>query len=422
MSINSETLPNPSVETGSPPSNVLVGRQPIFDRELDIYAYELLFRGAIDMSSAEIDDGDCATSQLILNTFLEIGTEQIVGTKPAFINMTRNLLLGDAVFNLDPRQIVLEVLEDVEVDIQLIERINQLSEKGFVFALDDFIFDKKYLNLLPIIDIIKIDIMGMDEAEIRQEVEHLQPYNVKLLAEKIETHEEFELCKSLGVDYFQGFFLSKPAIVSGHRVPTNRMSILNLMQLLYEEEPRVDQIEDCISKDVSLSYRLLKNINSSYYNLNTEIKSVKHALTLLGLDKVRQWVTMVSMAKLDDKPSELVTTSLIRAKMCELLAEMEKQNNSSTYFTVGLFSNLDALLDTDMQFLLKEMPLADTIKFALLHREGALGKTLDFVMNYERGNWDAIQQHPTGSANATYAYLQALNWATETMKELSLID
>lgn len=404
------------------PANVLVGRQPIFNQDLHIHAYELLFRGDINKSSADVEDGDFATSQLILNTFLEIGPETIVGDKPAYINLTRNFILDDHILAIDKNRVVIEILEDVEVDLALINRVRHLSSLGYVIALDDFVYDSKYDTLIQHVDIIKIDIMGMNEDELRQEVDRLKKYDVKLLAEKIETPKEFELCKSLGIDYYQGYFLSKPTIVKGNRIPTNRMSILNLMRLLYEENLDIARIEDCIVKDVSLSYRLLKNINSSYYGLKTRIESVNHALILLGIDNIRQWVTMIAMARLNDKPSVLITSSLIRAKMCENLAKSAHRENYNTYFTVGLFSNLDVLLDTDMQGLLEEMPLAAPIKDALLAREGELGESLQCAIDYEHGSWDSIEKYAMDNDRITCAYLNALNWASQTMRELELTE
>lgn len=421
MQDNTQRIPDPAPLIETIPDNVLVGRQPIFNSDLEIHAYELLFRGDISKTTADVTDGDYATSQLILNTFLEIGPENIVGDKPAFINLTRNFILDDHIMAIDKNKIVIEILEDVEVDLALVNRVTQLSEQGYVIALDDFIFDCKYEALLHHVDIIKIDIMGMSETTLRDEVAQLKKFDVKLLAEKIETLQEFNLCKELGIDYYQGYFLSKPTIVSGNRIPTNRMSILNLMQLLYDENLNISKIEECIVKDVSLSYRLLKNINSSYYGLKTKVESVNHALVLLGIDNIRQWVTMIALARLNDKPNELVTTSLIRAKMCENLAKSSLKDNYSSYFTVGLFSNLDVLLDSKMQDLLEEMPLASSIKSALLNKDGELGYALRCAIHYELGQWDEIEKYEMETALITYSYLNALKWATETMKDLQLV-
>ncbi len=400
------------------PGNVLVGRQPIFTADLEIHAYELLFRDESNQSCANIQDGDLATSQLILNTFLEIGPETIVGDRPAFINLTRNFILDDHIMAIDKNRIVIEILEDVEVDQRLIERVRQLSSLGYQIALDDFIYDSKYEELIRYVDIIKIDILGMEVEQIRSEVEKLRPFYVKLLAEKIETQEEFELCKSLGIDYYQGFFLSRPTVVSGNRVPTNRLSVLNLMRLLYEQDVKIRKIEECIVNDVSLSYRLLKNINSSYFGLKTNIESVNHALVMLGIDHIRQWVTMIAMARLNDKPSVLLIDALVRARMCENLARAHLRDNPEAYFTAGLFSNLDALLDTEMSVLLESMPLADPIKAALLDRSGDIGKALLCAINYEQGDWTSVGNYPMDNTKISAAYLDAVGWADQTRETL----
>ena len=239
-------------------NDILVGRQPIFNTELEIVAYELLFRSSGSTQAAEFDDGDKATSKLILNTFLDFGLENIVAHHTAFINLTRTFLLRDELLPFNKDQVVLEILEDIEIDDEIVASVSGLHKSGYTIALDDYIFDDAHSKIIPYISIIKIDILGMTQAQIEEQVKNLEPFKVKLLAEKIENQEEFEFCKSLGFEMFQGFFLSKPRVMSRQKIPTNRLSILKFMAQLSDEDITVKQMEESISTDVSLSYRLLK--------------------------------------------------------------------------------------------------------------------------------------------------------------------
>jgi len=398
------------------PDNVFVGRQPIFTADLQIHAYELLFRSNIEQNSANVSDGDFATSHLIVNTFMEIGPKSIVGDHPAFINLTRNFILDDHILGIDKKHIVVEILEDVEIDQALIDRVRTLSDMGYIIALDDFLFDEKYEELLRIVDIVKLDVMNMSNAEIRKEVGRLQSYGVKLLAEKIETLEELEFCKSLGFDYYQGYFLSRPKIIQGQRIPAGRYSLMELMQKLYQEEIDIRDLEQTISKDVSLSYRLLKHINSSYFGFSNEIQSVNHALTLLGLDKVRQWATLIAMTRVNDKPNALIANALTRARMCQMMAENLGYENTGCFFTSGLFSNLDVLLDSSMDTLLDDLPLSKQIKSAILLAEGEIGEILQCVIHYENFRWDKVEKHSLGRPGIVKCYVEALRWSTEAMQ------
>lgn len=416
---SASSQPETSILKETIPENVFVGRQPIFTADLEIHAYELLFRSNVNDTTADVIDGELATSQILVNTFLEIGSKSIVGDKPAFVNLTKKFILGDQILNIDHEKIVIEILEDVEVDLALVNRIQELSSKGYAIALDDFIYHDKYENLLSSIDIIKIDILPMTNAEIENTVSRLKPYGVKLLAEKIESIEEYNFCKSLGFDYYQGYFLSKPSIIKGQRVPTNHMNVLKLMQQLYQEDVNLAEIEESICKDLSLSYRLLKNINSSYYGIKSKIKSVNHALVLLGIDKVRQWATLIAMTRLNDKPGDLIANSLTRAKMAEELAVKNGFENTKSFFTAGLFSNLDAIISIPMESLLDELPLSDTIKAAILYGEGDIGAALQCAIHYENSRWEEIGSYPLPISAIVSSYIDSLDWTNQIMGSLN---
>jgi EAL and modified HD-GYP domain-containing signal transduction protein len=397
--------------------DVFVGRQPIYNRRLDVIAYELLFRSS-ESNQAGFLDGDQATSQVVLNTFMEIGLETIVGQKPAFINLTRDFILQDysQVFPAD--RVVMEVLEDVAVDDQLIEAVRGLSAQGYTIALDDFIYHESLHTLVEIADIIKVDILALDRAALQEHVTILGHYDVKLLAEKVETQDDFKYCKDLGFDFFQGYFFCKPEVIKGRRIPANRLVILQLLVKLQDPETDFGELELIVSRDVSLSYKLLRIINSAFYSLPRQIDSLRQALLMLGTRFITSWVSLIILSGIDDKPHELMITAMTRAKMCELLATALGHRNQESFFIVGLFSALDALMDSPMEEVLESVPLSDEIRAALLEYEGILGTSLHCVLAYERGNWHEVHCPGLDHGAITDAYLGAIAWTAKADTQL----
>ena len=399
-------------------AGIFVGRQPIYDSDLKVVAHELLFRSH-DTDKSDVDDGEQATTQVILNAFLEIGLNRLIGNGLAFINLTRSFFLGDYPIPLPKERVVLEVLEDIDIDDEFIAAVQKLSDQGYTIALDDVVNPEDVAPLLEIADIVKLEILGSDPADIRQYTNYLRPYNVKLLAEKIETNEEFELCKILGFEYFQGYFLNRPNIVEGQRIPESRLTILQLLSELQKPDLEIRGLEKIISRDVSLSYKLLRLINSATFGTKERVGSLLQALTLLGIRQIKQWVSLIFLSKIEDKPRELLVTSIMRAKMCEILAKALKYKNPDTGFTVGLFSVLDALLDLKLEDILAQLPLSDEINDALLHGEGRFGLLLKSVIAYEKGDWDNIKGLKLNKKIIIDAYLQSLDWTNTVSGELS---
>ncbi len=400
-------------------SNIFVGRQPIFDRKQEVVAYELLYRAGNVNNHAEFPDGDRATTEVIINSVLDIGLESIVGTHPAYFNLTGSFIRGDHPLPLNNSQVVLEILEDVEPDQHVIEGMRHLAEKNFIIALDDFVYSDKFVPLLELAHIVKLEVMGRSEDELRGRVEQLAPYQVKLLAEKVETHEEFEMCKALGFDYFQGYFLCKPHIIEGRSMPANRLVILSLLAKLQDPNADIEELEQLIVQDVSLTYRLLRFINSAAFALGKEVESVHRALILIGTNTIKKWVNLLLLARIDDKPRELMRTALIRGRMCELLADLHNHpRDRDQYFTCGLFSVLDALMDRPMAELLAELPLNNEVKLALLESEGEAGKVLTEVLNYEKGAWQELLESGISAHDLRNCYLQSVLWADESMGSL----
>lgn len=355
-------------------------------------------------------DGDSATSQLLVNAVVEIGLENLVFGRPAFVNFTRNFIVGSCEIPFDPEMLVIEVLETVEPDDEVIAALGRLRDAGFAIALDDYVESDNRQKLLELADIVKIDLQGYSQAGLVQEMRHLRKLSLRLLAEKVETTEEFEFCKSLGFDYFQGYFLSRPQIVDGKTIANNQLAILQLLVKLRDPTVPFDEVIDLIKQDVSLSVKLMRYVNSLAHGVRRRIDSVRQAAIRLGLQKICQIVTLIAMSGLSDKPKPLLETALIRAKMCEVLGGAQKPETAEICFTLGLFSSLDAFLDRPLGEVLNDLPITNEIREALLSREGPMGRLLGSVLAFERGDWETVRQLGLDEAALQDAYVRALTW------------
>ena len=345
-------------------NSIFIGRQEIYDKELNIFGYELLSRSNAEHNEAFVGEHNAnhASTLVMLNALTEIGLQQLVGNRPAFINLTYDLITKNNAIPDLHNQFVLEILEDVEITDELIIAVKKLSQDGYIIALDDFIYHDKKLPLVEIADIIKIDIIQLDEQGIREHVNKLKPFKARLLAEKVETQEKYELCKKLGFDYFQGYFFCEPKIVESHRAPANRITILNLLAKLQNPDVHISELELLISEDLALSYRLLKYINSAAFALRREVDSIHHAIVMLGLNTIRSLANLMLMSKIDDKPISLLIIAIIRAHMCEQLAINVDKKMKDSFFTTGLFSVIDALMDSSMEDIVAQLPLTIELK------------------------------------------------------------
>lgn len=399
--------------------NVFVGRQPIFDKNLNVYAYELLYRAAPNATnSAGALDGEQATTTTIINTFVEIGLDKLVRDKLAAINLTEQFLLDDDKLPFSPKQVILEILEDVPVTPALIKAVQRLVDKGYVIALDDYLYKPAHAPLLELAKIVKIDLMALNQQQLVQHVRELKKYNVKLIAEKIETPQEFIQCRDMGFDYFQGYFLSRPQIIAAEKLPANRLSVLNLLSVLHNPDSDTDDLAEAINTDVTTSYKMLKMINSAAFNLQREIQSIQQGVLLLGRRKLSSWASMLSMSSLSDRPSEILRTAMIRAKMCELLADKSKERDTDRFFTVGLFSALDLLLQRPLPKLLEPLPLSDEILDGLLYRKGRMGDVLTCVMAYEISDWRNVKLNGLTTDDILVCNIEAVTWTNGIMDTL----
>lgn len=400
-------------------STIFVGRQPIYDRDLNVFAYELLFRTSAENRAAVVD-GDTATSQLLVNSVVEIGLENLVFGQPAFVNFTRNFIVGKCELPFDPRSIVVEVLETIDPDQEVVEGLRQLRKAGFTIALDDYVESDNRQDLLELADIIKVDLFGYSREELARQIPQFKQFPLKLLAEKVETADEFEFCKALGFDYFQGYFLSRPQIVEGKSIANNQIAILQLLVKLRDPTVSFDEVVDLIKLDVSLSIKLLRYVNSLAHGVRRQIDSVRQAAVRLGIQKICQIVTLIAVGGLADKPEPLLETALIRARMCEILGGVKHPELADVCFTVGLFSNLDAFLDRPLPEILEGLPLATDITDALLSYKGPMGGMLVAVLAFEKGDWETVRKYDLEDSTVQSAYLTAVHWGhTQTKATFS---
>jgi c-di-GMP-related signal transduction protein len=376
---------------------VFVARQPIFTKAKDIFAYELLYRNNPDNRFPDIN-GDIATTDVIINSFINIGIDELSNGKICFINFTENLLKLRLPTYLHPNEVVVEILETVEITPEILNICKELKSKGYQIALDDFVLKKDnpyYFPLLELANIVKVDFRDT-KPHMRRIIERLsQKYNYTLLAEKIETLEEFESAVKCGYEYFQGYFFSKPVILSTRDVPEYFQNYFVIINHLSQSEPDLDLITRLIEQDLSLTYKLLKLSNSPAYGSIHKINSIRQAIVRLGLKELKKWLYILSLRGTitgkNEWSRELFNNSLIRAKVCEFISlHKSKRKESSSYFLTGLFSLMDALLGMEMDEILNLIPLQEDICEALLGISNQMKDTLDLIISIERGAWEEV--------------------------------
>lgn len=398
--------------------NLYIARQPIYDSELNVIAYGLLYHND-DQHHAEFS-GAPKTTYMAVNALLEIGLGNLLGRDHrAFISVAPPFLLDIYPMPFPKQQVVLELPENIVIDDGVLAACRRLAIAGHTIALDNFVYRDALKPLLEIIHIAKIDVLLLGMEETRRQVEALKPFKIKLLAEKIENHEVLEQCKALGFEYFQGYFLARPNLIKPQRAPGIRLTALRTLSILQDPQAEIKDIEAIISQDVALSYKLLRYINSVSTSLTIKVDSIHQALIIAGTECIRLWSTLIVLSDISEKPHEIMTIALVRAKMCELLAD-KVQLNKGFLFTIGLFSTLDALMDQPLQKILAHLPLSETTNDALLNYKGKAGEVLRAVLAYEEGvEMEEIKQLGLPLGTLSEAYLQAIQWADNNIRSLA---
>jgi len=402
---------------------VFVARQPIFDRQRQLYGYELLFRSGATKNAFDGPDGATATRRLISNTLLAIGLDKLLGGKKAFINFDRALLMGDLHAVLPPETLVIEVLETVEPDEEAVAACQRLSKEGYTLAMDDFVPDPRFEPLARLAKLIKVDLLATPRADQQRLIGKYRPMGIAMLAEKVETQEEFEWALSAGYDYYQGYFFARPETVRGQRIPAAKLNCLRLLAEVQQVEPDFERLESLISSDVSLSYSLMLYVNSALFSRTTAVRSIQRAITLLGQEGMRNWAVLAAapaMAK--NKPGELVTLSLVRARFCERIASFSRIAQPSLALLMGLFSLIDGLTDLPLREALSKVRADPAITGALTEtapQGDGYRVVYQLARSYEAADWDAVTDLASRSgvraSELAEAYAESLSWAQEAL-------
>lgn len=373
--------------------NMLIARQPIFNKATEIYGYELLFRANAKSKQYDSTSSVSATATVIAGLF-EQGIERIVGRSRAFVNFDYEFLMSESIELIDPRTLVIEVLENVIIDQPLIDRLKELSNKGYKIALDDFEADARYDTVMPIISIIKYDIMLTPLDTIKEEVERALEDSKIILAEKVETREEFEQALEMGFHLFQGYFFSKPVVVGGsNEKKTSKIQYIRIINELKKEEPSFNELTKIIESDVNLAYRVMKIMSNKKEDYNYYV-SIKEALLKMGLEQIGRWINLLMLQDVsEDKPIELLKLSLIRTKFGEYISfNSHFRKRKDEISLMCLFSTLDALLDQKMEDALQGLPLSEDVYNALVHGTGSFEPICSLLLAYEQGNLNVVNK------------------------------
>ncbi len=393
---------------------IQLARQPILDSNLTLRGYELLARDGAGVFPKHVS-GDASTSHVLINALAEFGLENVVGGTPAYINITREFVIGD--LPLPPAKVVLELLETIEPDDEVMKGIANLRDKGFRLAVDDYTGPRAgYAELLSAVDIIKVDCFGKTLKEVSEILKGLGDVHARLLAEKVETHQEFRAYRELGFHLFQGYFYAQPDLLKSRTTSANRANLMSLLASLQNPDITPEELEGIIVRDPALSLKLVRFLNSVHIGLRRRIESLREVVVYLGSDTVRNLACLLMLSGVDNKPRQLMVTAMMRARMCEELAKATKAALPARAFTVGLFSTLDAVMDRSLPEVLADLPLSEDIAEALLRRRGALGTQLEIVLALERGDWSRI---PLNAPQLQPAYLAALEWVAAMEDELA---
>jgi c-di-GMP phosphodiesterase len=382
-------------------SNVRIARQPILNDGQVVQGYELLY------PTGDIDE-TLAAARITIEALSEIGLEQLIGTSRAWINVTTDFLATNMVRTLPADRVVLELGPEMGQDGETLQQLMELRTAGYTLAADRFQLAPEPQPLLGLVDMVKMDLRALGAREIARHAFALRKHDVTLVACNVETGDDFALAQAAGANLFQGFFFCRPHMLAGRRITPSRIAMLRLSSALQDPDVQLSDLSRVIISDVALSYRLLKYINSAYFSLRNEIRSVQHALSLIGVETLRRWATLSIFAEIGDQPRELLATALIRARFCEVAGSCEC-GAPAELFTLGLFSVLDALTATPMYTAISDLPLASTLRDALLHHSGP-GRLLDSVTAIEQGEFDRADEIVSGASGH---YVDAIAWSNQ---------
>ena len=408
--------PRAAVSKGA---NVLLLRQPICDPEyLRTRGHEVAI---VDTTIAMGSGGNLAQGPpvtTLIDTLVDIGLDTIAGNNPVFITVHADKNLEDCISVIPGDNVVLQIDASAEPTEKVIETMVKLRSDGYRFALKNFRYRPSLDPILPLAHYVKLNIRSIGLEGVREERERLSKYDLRYLAVGADSSDDVKLVMKCGFDLIQGYFFCKPNSYR-HKSPAgNRLTVVRLLAKLRDPAIGPKELETIIAEDVSLSYRLLRFINSAMNGLSRRVDSVRHAATLVGTERLRSWAMVVAFSKFDDTPRELLMVSLLRAKLAERVAEELGLPNRDAYFTAGLFSTIDAFLDCQMVDALESLPLSEEVSLALLSHSGRMGQILESIKQYEQGNWSALVNCLHSPDAVQRAYLHSLDWVRQSVREM----
>ncbi|MBD5772536.1 EAL and HDOD domain-containing protein [Marinomonas colpomeniae] len=392
-------------------SNVALARQPIVDSRLAVVGYELLYRGSESATQADVVDEVGATAQVISASLFELGMENIVGTNKAFINFPRTYLLSPNGIPINKDNVVIEVLENAGFDALLLSSLRRWVAAGYSIALDDFVFETKLTPFVELADYIKLDILALGHDGFHQQVDALRGFDVKIIAEKVEAWEDYQFCRLLGVEYFQGYFFERPEVMTSKTSNVNSLTLLQLMSsLLNTSSLSVDELERIVSQDAGLVHKLLRYLNSPLTGLVASVDSVRLAIMLIGADRLKSLTNILLMSEMVGDKHVLLEQIMVRAKHAEFFALRRGYNNQDKYFLAGMLSMMDVCTGMKLDVVLGELPLPNEFINAIVHRSGRVGQTLDLVEHYSHNQEIEERQNLVDLKDT---YLNAIKWVDD---------
>ena len=399
-----------------------LGRQPILDRRQQIVGYELLFRSAESLLSANILDSHVASASVILNALSDFGFQDVIGRHKGFFNVTYNMLMSDAVELLPKDRVVIELLESILAGEEVVARCRALKDLGFTLALDDHVYSPSFHEIYALVDIVKLDVLEIPAEDLAGVVRQLRAWPLTLLAEKVENAEEYAVCSELGFDLFQGYYFAHPVVLKQNKVDVAKLTMLRLMEQVMSET-EMSEIEETFKQNPGLTYNLLRLVNSVGMGLRVRIKTLRHALTVLGLDQLKRWITLALYASngCNGVQSPILEMAALRGKLMERLVQLRPgssgKEQSDRAFMAGVLSLIDVLFEVSMEELVEKLNLVDDVRDALLHRTGGLGSLLELVEKLETTDFAGVNES-VGACGLTpdqllCAQLETIAWSDQ---------
>lgn len=404
------------------PNNLFLGRQPILDVDQNLIAYELLFRSA-DSLHANVTDEVQACAHVIVHTLSNFGFQETLGRNKGFINVTHDILMTDALELLPKDQVVIELLESVKPERDVIERCRELKDLGFTLALDDHVYDPAFTRLYELVDIVKIDLLLGTPRTLAETLDSLRPWRLTLLAEKVETHEQYHRCRTQGFTMFQGYYFAKPTVIQQRALNIGTMTLMRLMnQVINDVE--MQEIEETFKQNPELVYNLLRLVNSVYMGMREKIKALRHAIAILGREHLKRWVmlSLYATGGTGVASSPLMEMAAVRGKFMESLIMkhpvwLKDSDFSDRAFMTGVLSLIDVLFNVRMEDVINQCNVADDVRGALLSREGILGNLLLIAEHLEQTRFEELSrllvQMRLSLEDFSFAQLEAAKWANK---------